>query len=201
MSEPYLGEIKIVPYNFTPKDWAFCAGQIAAISENQALFALLGTTYGGDGRTSYGLPDLRGRVPVGSSIMGTGPGLNPIPLGQKGGTPVIDYTPSCNYSFTLTEAQMPSHTHTATLRGESTAATAGNPKNKMLATAASNVYASPIAADDKDLASESITVSDTGGGQPVTGAATGQRLYMDNRGPYLGLNYVIAMQGIFPSRN
>jgi len=69
MSEPYLGEIKIVPYNFTPKDWAFCAGQIAAISENQALFALLGTTYGGDGRTSYGLPDLRGRVPVGSSIM------------------------------------------------------------------------------------------------------------------------------------
>ncbi len=177
MSDPFLGEIRLIAFNYAPKFWAFCAGQIIPISENQTLFALLGATYGGDSRTTFGFPDLRGRSPVG---VGPGPGLTPIQLGQMGGVEDI----------TIQEANLPAHSHTATLHGESTGAASKNPNNKMLATSETKVYAIPIEADDKDMAAESITVANTGGGQP---------LY--NRDPFLGLNYVISLAGNFPPRN
>src|SRR5215218_1600346 len=99
MSEPYLGQIYLVPYNFAPRGFAFCQGQILSISQNSALFSLLGTTYGGNGTTTFALPDLRGRVPNGS---GTGPGLAPYSLGQQSGVE----------SVTLAPSQMPLHSHT-----------------------------------------------------------------------------------------
>lgn len=98
-ADPLLGEIMMVGFNFSPRGWAFCDGQLLAIAENTALFALLGTIYGGDGRTTFGLPDLRGRVPVHA---GTGPGLTPRPLGQRAGTEAV----------TLTGDQVPAHEHT-----------------------------------------------------------------------------------------
>src|SRR5919199_4214759 len=99
MTEPFLGEIFIVPYNFAPRGFAFCAGQILPIAQNTALFSLLGTTYGGNGQTTFGLPDLRGRVPVSS---GQGPGLSPYSLGEQGGVETV----------TLISQQMPQHNHT-----------------------------------------------------------------------------------------
>ncbi len=99
-SDPFVGEIMLVPYNFAPRGWAFCNGQLLALSANTALFSLLGTTYGGDGRTTFGLPDLRGRYAMSS---GAGPGLSPRSLGQMSGSEQV----------TLTAAQIPSHTHTS----------------------------------------------------------------------------------------
>ena len=196
--EGVLGTIMAVGFNFAPRSWAFCDGQLLPISSNTALFSLLGTQFGGDGRTTFGLPDLRGRTIVGA---GSGPGLSHVSVGQKGGTQVIDYTPVCNYSFTLTEAQMPSHSHTATLHGETASATHANPQGRLLALPSTPVYAAPVPAENKVMAPESITVENTGGSQAVTGAATGNRLQFDNRGPYQGLHYVICLQGIYPSRS
>src|ERR1700722_3834600 len=101
MSEPYLGQITLFPYNFAPRGWAFCQGQLMSIAQNQALFSLIGTTYGGDGVTTYGLPDLRGGVPMSS---GSGPALTPRTLGETGGVEQV----------TLNVTQMPQHTHIAT---------------------------------------------------------------------------------------
>src|SRR5947207_6909813 len=98
MSEPFLGEIKIISWNFPPKGWTFCSGQLLPINQNQALFSILGTTYGGNGQTTFALPDLRGRAPIG---VGAGPGLSSQTLGQIGGTE----------DSTLTVAQMPAHQH------------------------------------------------------------------------------------------
>ena len=105
MSEPFLGEIRMVGFNFAPTGWAFCAGQTVAIAQNSALFALLSTTFGGDGRVTFGLPDYRGRSPVG---MGAGPGLTVVQQGEKSGTE----------SVVLTSAQMPQHTHAAVFTGQ-----------------------------------------------------------------------------------
>jgi microcystin-dependent protein len=140
-SMPYLGEVDLFGGNFAPRGWASCDGQILPINQNQALFSLLGTTYGGDGRTSFALPDLRGRTPVGPR---QGPGLSDRNLGEKAGSETV----------TLTEAKMPSHNHT---------------------------LPDPYVSE---------TTGNTGGGQPH-----------DNMQPYLGLNYAIALQGIYPSRS
>ena len=171
MSEPFLGQITHFAGNFAPRGWAFCEGQLLPISQNTALFSLLGTIYGGDGRTTFALPDLRGRAMIGP---GRGPGLTPFTVGQKGGAE----------TETLTTNQLPSHTHA--LHGETARASTNNPEGGMLALPSENIYAAPAAADNKVMAAESIV--NTGGGQAFS-----------IRDPYLAIWPIIALVGIFPS--
>lgn len=171
MSEPYVGEIKIFGGNFAPRGWAFCDGQLLAVSENDALFSLLGTIYGGDGRTTFGLPDLRGRVPI---HVGTGPGLPNYRLGAKGGTENV----------TLIENQLPSHTHAPACN--SSVGTSDNPASNVWAAQSSLMqYAGPPAATPM----KTDIISFTGGSQPH-----------NNIGPYLTANFIISLFGIYPSR-
>lgn len=144
MSEPFLAEIRIVGFNFAPRGWAFCDGQILPINQNQSLYSLLGTTYGGDGRTSFGLPDLRGRTPI---HVGEG-----HTLGQKGGAETV----------TLTAAQIAAHTHAADATSASADALEVASTN-MLADSNKNLYVDPAAADMTALRSGTIT--NAGGGQ------------------------------------
>jgi microcystin-dependent protein len=171
----YIAQIFMFGGNFAPRSTAFCDGQILSIAANTALFSLLGTTYGGDGRTTFALPDLRGRVPMGA---GNGPGLTPRELGERGGTE----------SITLTTNQLPSHTHVATLNVSTAAATATSPSGNVLAAAEREVYA-PSASMVAASAS-AVTVQPAGGGQPFSIVQ-----------PYLVISFCIATQGIFPSRN
>ncbi len=171
MAEPFIGQIVMFAGNFAPRGWALCDGQLLPISQYSALFSILGTTYGGDGRTTFGLPELRGRAPIHA---GTGPGLTPRRLGQRAG----------EESVTLNATQIPSHTHT--LNGAGVAANATNPAGGMLAETREDSYAgaqqvAPMA---------SATVAATGGGQAH-----------NNMPPYTVVNYIIALQGIFPSRS
>jgi microcystin-dependent protein len=165
-SEPFLGQVLIVSFNFAPRGWVSCNGQILPINQNQALFSLLGTTYGGDGRTTFALPDLRGRVPIGSSDV--------FPLGLTGGEEEV----------TLTIGQMPAHSHP--LLGQSALGTSANPTGGVWA-AQSRLQVYSSASPDSVMGGASISPS--GGGAPH-----------DNRSPYLAINYIIALQGIFPSR-
>jgi len=170
--EPYLGQILLVSFNFAPRGWVMCNGQIMSISQNQALFALLGTTFGGDGETTFALPDLRGRVPIG---FGQGAGLQNYPLGQSGGEEQV----------TLTIAQIPAHTHT--IMGQSALGTTAGPSGGVWAAQSRlPVYSSTTA----NATMNSGAIATTGQSQPH-----------DNRSPYLTLNYIIALQGIFPSQN
>ena len=185
--EPFLGMIAMFGFSFAPRGWALCSGQLLAISSNSALFSLLGTTYGGNGTTTFALPDLRGRVAIGQ---GQGPGLSNYVIGQVGGAE----------NTTLNVNQMPAHTHAATvtaqLHGETAVADKRNPLGAMLATppAASPIYADPVPAEDKLMAASSIVASATiqpaGNNQPFS-----------NIQPCLAVNYCIALEGIFPSRN
>jgi microcystin-dependent protein len=168
MGTPYLGEVKIISWNFAPKGWAFCNGQLLPINQNQALFAILGTTYGGDGRVTFGLPDLRGRAPV---YVG-GP-IGAV-LGQKGGEEI----------HTVNQSEMPVHFHGA--NAHTGAANAADATNGVFADVSSKAYGAPNALTT--LAPG--TVTSTGGSQPH-----------ENRQPYLVLNFIIALQGVFPSRN
>lgn len=178
--DPFIGEIKLVGFNFEPRGWAFCDGRLLPIAQNEALFSLLGTVYGGDGRTTFALPDLRGRSPVG---MGQGPGLSPVTLGEQAG----------QENITLQQAQMPTHTHTLSVAGS-----ASEPVNAP--TAANNVLgasgAGPGSATiwsnnlSEPVAMSPEQVGTAGGSQPV-----------NIRAPYLGSNYIIALQGIYPSRS
>lgn len=171
MSEPFLAEIMIVAFDFAPRGWALCDGEILPINQNQSLYSLLGTTYGGDGRTSFGLPDLRGRVPihVGSSN-GTSHGL-----GQKSGVEGV----------ALSKPKMPTHTHTA--RASSDLGNNPNPSGNVLAdTAPNELYHS--ATDLVEL--RPGTIANAGGGQAH-----------NNMQPYMVLRFCIALQGVFPSRN
>jgi len=173
MSQPFLGMIIIVPYNFSPRGWAFCNGQILSIAQNTALFSLLGTTYGGNGQTTFALPDLRGRFPNSS---GQGPGLSNYSLGQQSGTETV----------TLTLNNLAAHTHTFAppcLDGD---AAFTIPTGHVLATTAANIYANPSGTDVMAGGNTGIA----GGSQPVP-----------ILNPYLTLNYCIALEGIFPSRN
>ena len=172
MAEPFIGEIRMFAGNFAPRGNSFCDGQLLAISQNDALFSLLGTTYGGDGRTTFALPDMRGRLPL---HVGTGPGLSPRPLGSKGGTE----------KETITEAQLPSHTHT--MQGSSTIANQANPQGRVVAeNTAFDLYQS--AAPTANMSADGIT--------PVGGGGSHNNLM-----PFLCLNFIIALFGIFPSRN
>ncbi|MGB3471518.1 MAG: tail fiber protein [Erythrobacter sp.] len=177
--EGYIGAIMLWGPNFAPRNWAFCHGQLLAISSNTALFSLIGTIYGGDGRTTFALPDLQGRVPVGP---GNGPGLPNVGQGQKFGAA----------STTLTTAQLPSHNHTATMRAESAPGTTGNPTGNLLGviTTGADIYAPPVPAQEVSMASDSIVVNNNGGSQAF-----------DQHQPSLGVNYIICLEGIFPSRS
>ena len=166
MSEPFLSEIKIVSFNFPPKGWALCNGQLLPINQNQALFALLGTTYGGNGQTNFALPNLRGRVPIHE-----GNGHN---LGEAAGTTAV----------TVNIQQLPTHLH-----AEMAQPTANN--SQLAAAGAvfcqvSNIYRTP----DNLLTINPGTIGAVGGSQPH-----------NNMMPYLVLNFIIALQGIFPSQN
>jgi microcystin-dependent protein len=170
MSDPFIGELRLFPYNFAPRGWAFCSGQILPISQNTALFSLLGTTYGGNGQTTFALPDLRGRVPVSS---GQGPGLSSYDLGQSGGTE----------SVTLNLNQTPAHNHL--VNGSSNDATDSRPDGTFPAAVGAGAYAK-----SSDVQMNQGMISQAGGSQPH-----------ENIQPYLTLNWCIALEGIFPSRN
>ena len=171
MAEPFIGEIRMFAGTFAPRGWAFCDGQLLSISQNDALFALFGTTYGGDGRTTFGLPEARGRVTLHE---GQGPGLSNRPLGQKSGVENV----------TVTANQLPVHTHAA--KASTDAANAPNPSGAVLATPnVIELYSGDT--QDVDMASTSIT--STGGNQQHT-----------NVQPFLCINCIVALFGIFPSR-
>ena len=171
MSDPFVGEIRMFAGNFAPRNWAFCDGQLLAISQNDALFSLLGTTYGGDGRTTFGLPDLQGRVPVHA---GSGPGLSNRPLGSKSGSE----------SVTLGSTQLPSHTHA--LQGSGDAATTPDPSGNVFARSSGDAYGSDFSASNMNAAA----VGGSGGGQAHT-----------NLMPSLVVNVIVALFGIYPSRS
>ena len=171
MSEPFLAEIRIVGFNFAPRGWAFCDGQILPINQNQSLYSLLGTNYGGDGRTSFALPDLRGRTPI---HVGDGHSL-----AQKSGAETV----------TLTAAEIAAHTHTA--KATSSPAGDGTPTGDVLAQTeplGDLLYRDPEAGSMTAI--RSGTVTNAGGGQAH-----------NNMQPFLTLNFCIALRGLFPSRN
>lgn len=174
MSEPFVGEIKMFAGNFSPRGYALCDGQLLAVSQNDALFSLLGTLYGGDGRTTFGLPDLRGRLPI---HMGSGPGLTPRKLGAKGGQETV----------TVAEAQLPAHSHTLTATTQ--AGSDGSAKNAQPAQSTVGVYLrNPNPLSVRPLTDN--TISNIGGSQAHT-----------NIMPFQCLNFIIALFGIYPSRH
>jgi len=173
MLEPFLACIYLFAGNFAPRDYAFCNGQLLSIAQNSALFALVGTTYGGNGQTTFGLPDLRGRVPI---HPGQGPGLSNYVLGQMSGTE----------NRTLLSTQMPAHTHALNAVSESGDASA--PSGAFLAN--SGALDKEYKATGTNVAMNPQAIGSTGGSQPFS--------IMQ---PYLCINYIIALQGIFPSRN
>jgi len=178
MTEPFIGQIQTFAFNFPPRGWALCDGQLLPISSNTALFSLIGTTYGGDGRTTLGLPDLRGRAAI---HQGTGPGLSNRPIGSKAGE-------EQNY---LSVNQLPSHTHTATAHCHSAAGNANQAPSNVWSTdagASSLTYSS--AAPDGTMNAGAVTNSNTGGNQGV-----------DNMQPFLTISFCIALMGLYPSRN
>lgn len=211
MSDPFIGEIRMFAGTFAPRGWAFCNGQLLAISTNSALFSILGTTYGGNGTTTFGLPNLQSRTPVGT---GTGAGLSNVVLGQAAGVENVN----------LTTNQLPIHAPTATFTGNATSvaatvdvATTTAAAMVPPATGATTYLSATTAkagvanvtfnglftgtAPDSTKASlggvqaivtptGTVTVSPVGGGQPV-----------GIRNPYLGMNFIIALEGIYPSRN
>jgi microcystin-dependent protein len=166
MTEPFIAEIRIVAFNFAPRGWALCDGQLLPINQNQALFSLLGTTYGGNGQTTFALPDLRGRSPV-------NPGTQ-ITLGERGG----------EENHTLTTPEMPAHTHP--VNGDAADASATTPAGNVWAASTSN----PFSSSAPNTVLSAASVGTAGGSQPH-----------NNLQPYTVVNFVIALTGIFPSRN
>ncbi len=177
--DAYIGMIIIFGGNFQIRDWAFCNGQLLPISQYTALFSILGTTYGGNGVNNFALPNLQGRMPIG---FGNGAGLTPRSLGEMAGTE----------STTLLLTNLPAHTHAAQLKATSTASATGDPTGALLSkqprTGGVNVFATGAA--DTNMAPTSIQVGVTGSSQPV-----------GIMPPFLAVNYLIALNGIFPSRN
>ena len=171
-SDPFLGQIMWAAFNFPPKGWARCDGQLLSIAQNSALFALLGTNFGGNGQTNFALPDMRGRLPMHD---GTGPGLTPRVIGEQGGQEQV----------TLGTAQMPTHSHT--LVGSSSEAASISPGGNLPATKSRVTLYS---AGPADTAMGPSAIESTGGSQPH-----------NNMPPFLAIQCFIAVQGVFPSRN
>ncbi|MFT6335432.1 MAG: microcystin-dependent protein [Saprospiraceae bacterium] len=164
---PFIGQIIMFGGNFAPRDWAFCQGQLLPIAQYTALFSILGTTYGGDGRTTFALPEMRGRVAISK---GQGPGLPTYSLGQRGGSE----------TNTLTLQNLPAHSHTVTI-----------PTNSGPGTESEGfIAASPIYAEESNASYAGVSGNSVGNNQPV-----------NNMGPILTTNYIIALQGTFPSRS
>lgn len=180
-AEPLLGQVSIFAGNFAPRGWALCDGQLLQISQNSALFSLIGTFYGGDGRTTFALPDMRERVWV---HWGNGPGITDVTInspGVRGGTGTA----------TIGINNMPSHTHTATLHAAEVVGDTASADGSALALSFARLYSTTLTTtDDVSMHSSSITVDSTGGGQPIS-----------VRDPYVSMTCIIALQGIFPSRN
>ena len=174
MAEPFIGQINIFGFNFAPRGWAFCNGQILSIAQNTALFSLLGTQYGGNGQTTFALPNLQSRIPV---HFGTGPGLSQYVIGEQGG---VENT-------TLLQSQLPIHNHTYAPLANNSDAGVSKPGTAFMGKADAAIYAS---------ASDGTTVM----GTQICGAAGGNQPF-PNLPPYLAVNFCIATQGIFPSRN
>ncbi|MDO3383024.1 phage tail protein [Gilvimarinus algae] len=174
MSEPFVGEIRMFAGNFAPRGWAFCDGQLLAVSQNDALFSLLGTIYGGDGRTTFGLPDLRGRIPIHA---GHGPGLSERRLGAKSG----------EENVTLTTNQIPSHTHQ--MQASNELATDKSPQNNLVARTAPAVI-DIYNPDGPPVALKHDAVTSVGGSRSHT-----------NLQPFLCVHFIIALFGIYPSRH
>lgn len=170
MAQPYVGEIRMFAGNFAPAGWEFCSGQLLSISENETLFQLIGTTYGGDGQETFALPNLQSRLPL---HQGTGPGLSGRLVGEASGVE----------SITLTVQQIPSHSHTLIASADS--ATAENPAGNLTGQPTASIYgmSSPFSAMDPQA------VSPVGGSQPH-----------DNLQPYLCVSFIISLFGIFPSQ-
>ncbi len=179
--DPYLGQVIIFAGNFAPRSWMYCHGQLVSIAEYTALFAIVGTTYGGDGQVTFALPDLQGRVPVGT---GQGPGRSDYELGLEAGSE----------STTLLNINLPQHTHTATMTAQvgvtNATANSDDPDGSLLTTTGEPFYA---------------TGSGIGSLAGVTAAVTtgiaGSNVPFSNKSPYLAINYIICVEGIFPSRN
>jgi len=171
--DPFVAEIRIFPFNFAPKGWAFCDGQILPLSQNTALFSLLGTTYGGDGKSNFALPDMQGNAPM---HPGQGPGLSLHDLGETGGSDTV----------TLLDSEIPSHSHA--LMANTSTGTKSVPSNNSLArTSGATPYLPPAGAPLVAMAGQALTPA--GGDQPH-----------NNMQPYLTLNFCIALQGVFPPR-
>ncbi|WP_340075262.1 phage tail protein [Leptobacterium sp. I13] len=171
--DQYIGEIRMFAGNFAPRNWAFCDGRLLPISQYQALYSLLGNTYGGDGRTTFALPDLRGRAPM---APGRGPGLSNRILGEKGGTE----------TNTLSTLQMPPHSHN--VNAVSSDGSESVPTNNLLA--GSGALDREYSNANPDTTMKSNMISTSGGGQPV-----------NNMQPYSVVNFIIALDGIYPPRN
>ncbi len=173
MVDPFVGQIVLYGFNFNPRGWSFCRGQVISIATNTALFSLLGTTYGGNGQTTFGLPDLQGRAPLG---FGPGPGLTTYSWGESSGSETV----------ALAQSQMPIHTHA--LKASSVAGNQASPTGNVLARTGTMDPEYFNGAPTITMHAESIGV--TGNSQPVSVMQ-----------PYLAMNYCIALEGIFPSRN
>lgn len=193
--EPMIGEIRMFAGNFAPRGWELCRGQLLSISSNTALFSILGTTYGGDGRTSFALPDLRGRVPVGE---GNGPGLPNTRLGQRGGT----------YEVTLATSQIPSHSHTmtggtlnaqASLHAFSETGNTNIPEGNRLAN--SGTFDNEFLDSGSDVTMGAGSVQVTGSIDGMQALPTGGSQAHTNMQPYLSINFIIALVGTYPSRS
>lgn len=183
--DEFIGVVKMFAGNFAPRGWAFCQGQLLPIAQYNALFSILGTTYGGDGRTTFGLPNLGGRVPVGT---GQSPGASNYSIGQMGGVETV----------TLTQNEMPSHTHVAQVNVSANLGTTNNPVGKVPGASEVQLERSgptfPVNsytdASTGSASPESTTILPSGGNQPH-----------NNMQPYLGMNYIICMEGLYPSRS
>jgi microcystin-dependent protein len=175
MSSPFVAEIRIFPFNFAPTGWAFCDGQVLPLSQNTALFSLLGTTYGGDGKSNFALPNLQGSVPM---FYGQGPGLSLHDIGESGGETTV----------TLLESEVPSHGHSLQASTHNANLESPGPSVALGRSSPSLIYKQPAgAAPAQPLSDQAIAPA--GGDQPH-----------NNMMPYLTLNFCIALQGVFPPR-
>jgi microcystin-dependent protein len=176
VADPFLAEIRIFPFNFAPQEWAFCNGQVLPISQNTALFSLLGITFGGDGKSTFGLPNLQGNAPM---QPGHGPGLSPRDLGELGGAATV----------TVPQSQVPSHTHSLQASAQNADLSGPGPQYSLARSNPAFIYKQPAGAAAPQPLAPGILGGAVGGGQPH-----------NNMQPYLTLNFCIALAGIYPAR-